>query len=94
MPHAFRVASGLDSVVLGRDRRSSGQMRQAVKTAEAGGLARLVLNRLFQRTFAVASDVRTRTAIGSGSISMAAAAVRLRRDAFFRRLREERGLLA
>jgi glutamyl-tRNA reductase len=76
VPHAFRVASGLDSMVLGEP-QILGQMKQAVKTAEAAGSLGLVLNRLFQRTFAVAKDVRTRTDIGSASISMAAAAVKL-----------------
>src|SRR5438132_1136782 len=76
VPHAFRVASGLDSMVLGEP-QILGQMKQAVKTAEAAGSLGLVLNRLLQRTFAVAKDVRTNTDIGSASISMAAAAVRL-----------------
>jgi glutamyl-tRNA reductase len=52
-------------------------MKHAVRTAEAAGSLGLVLNRLFQRTFAVAKDVRTQTDIGSASISMAAAAVKL-----------------
>ena len=76
VPHAFRVASGLDSMVLGEP-QILGQMKQAVKTAETTGSLGLVLNRLFQRTFAVAKDVRTNTDIGSASISMAAAAVKL-----------------
>jgi glutamyl-tRNA reductase len=74
--HAFRVASGLDSMVLGEP-QILGQMKQAVRTAQAAGSLGLVLNRLFQRTFAVAKDVRSQTDIGSASISMAAAAVRL-----------------
>jgi len=74
--HAFRVASGLDSMVLGEP-QILGQMKQAVRHAEAAGSLGLVLNRLFQRTFAVAKDVRTQTDIGSASISMAAAAVKL-----------------
>ena len=81
VPHAFRVASGLDSMVLGEP-QILGQMKQAVKTAEAAGSLGLVLNRLFQRTFAVAKDVRTRTDIGSASISMAAAAVKLAQRIF------------
>jgi glutamyl-tRNA reductase len=76
VPHAFRVASGLDSMVLGEP-QILGQMKQAVKTAEAAGSLGLVLNRLFQRTFAVAKDVRAQTDIGTASISMAAAAVKL-----------------
>ena len=74
--HAFRVASGLDSMVLGEP-QILGQMKHAVRSAEAAGSLGLVLNRLFQRTFAVAKDVRTQTDIGSASISMAAAAVKL-----------------
>src|SRR5690242_4338631 len=74
--HAFRVASGLDSMVLGEP-QILGQMKQAVRSAEAAGALGLILNRLFQRTFAVAKDVRSNTEIGSASISMAAAAVKL-----------------
>jgi glutamyl-tRNA reductase len=74
--HAFRVASGLDSMVLGEP-QILGQMKQAVRHATSAGSLGLVLNRLFQRTFAVAKDVRTQTDIGSASISMAAAAVKL-----------------
>ena len=79
--HAFRVASGLESMVLGEP-QILGQMKQAVRTAEAAGSLGLVLNRLFQRTFAVAKDVRTQTDIGSASISMAAAAVKLAQRIF------------
>jgi len=74
--HAFRVASGLDSMILGEP-QILGQMKQAVRQAESAGTLGLVLNRLFQRTFAVAKDVRTNTDIGSASISMAAASVKL-----------------
>lgn len=73
--HAFRVASGLDSMVLGEP-QILGQMKQAERLArEAGGMG-LLLNHLFQRTFAVAKEVRTTTDIGTQSVSMAAAAVR------------------
>ena len=89
--HAFRVASGLDSQVLGEP-QILGQMKQAVRQAEAAGSLGLVLNRLFQRTFAVAKDVRTHTDIGSASISMAAAAVKLA-DRIFPSLAEQRLLL-
>ncbi len=74
--HAFRVASGLDSMVLGEP-QILGQMKQAVRSAEAAGSMGLVLTKLFQRTFAVAKEVRSQTDIGAASISMAAAAVRL-----------------
>src|SRR6476661_8321960 len=74
--HAFRVASGLDSMVLGEP-QILGQFKQAVRSAEAAGTLGLVLNKLFQRTFSVAKAVRTETEIGASTISMAAAAVEL-----------------
>jgi glutamyl-tRNA reductase len=89
--HAFRVASGLDSMVIGEP-QILGQMKQAVRHAESAGSLGLVLNRLFQRTFAVAKDVRTQTDIGSASISMAAAAVKLA-ERIFPSLSEQRLLL-
>ncbi|MDQ6619280.1 MAG: glutamyl-tRNA reductase [Pseudomonadota bacterium] len=89
--HAFRVASGLDSMVLGEP-QILGQMKQAVRQAEAAGSLGLVLHRLFQRTFAVAKDVRTRTDVGSASISMAAAAVKLA-ERIFPSVAEQRLLL-
>jgi glutamyl-tRNA reductase len=79
--HAFRVASGLDSMVLGEP-QILGQMKDAVRTAdEAGGLG-TYLHQLFQRTFAVAKEVRSTTEIGAHSVSMAAAAVRLSQRIF------------
>jgi len=74
--HAFRVASGLDSMVLG-EAQILGQMQDAVRAAETAGALGSTLNQLFQRSFAVAKEVRTATEIGAHSISMAAAAVRL-----------------
>ena len=74
--HAFRVASGLDSMVLGEP-QILGQMKDAVRAAEEAGALGTLLNQLFQRSFAVAKEVRTSTEIGAHSISMAAAAVRL-----------------
>jgi glutamyl-tRNA reductase len=74
--HAFRVASGLDSMVLGEP-QILGQMKQAVRLADEAGTLGTTLHQLFQRSFAVAKEVRTSTEIGSHSISMAAAAVRL-----------------
>ncbi len=74
--HAFRVASGLDSMVLGEP-QILGQMKDAVRAAESAGALGSTLNQLFQRSFAVAKEVRTATEIGAHSISMAAAAVRL-----------------
>ncbi|ADU38978.1 glutamyl-tRNA reductase [Variovorax boronicumulans] len=74
--HVFRVASGLDSMVLG-EAQILGQMKDAVRAAENVGALGTTLNQLFQRSFAVAKEVRTATEIGAHSISMAAAAVRL-----------------
>ena len=74
--HAFRVASGLDSMVLGEP-QILGQMKQAVRLADEAGTLGATLHQMFQRSFAVAKEVRTSTEIGAHSISMAAAAVRL-----------------
>lgn len=74
--HAFRVAAGLDSMVLGEP-QILGQMKQAVRLADEAGTLGTTLHQLFQRSFSVAKEVRTATEIGSHSISMAAAAVRL-----------------
>ena len=74
--HAFRVASGLDSMVLGEP-QILGQLKQAVREADSAGTLGTTLQQMFQRSFAVAKEVRTSTEIGSHSISMAAAAVRL-----------------
>jgi glutamyl-tRNA reductase len=74
--HAFRVASGLESMVLGEP-QILGQMKQAVRQAEQAGTLGFLLHKLFQRTFSVAKDVRTQTEIGANLVSMAAAAVKL-----------------
>ncbi|NLP31563.1 MAG: glutamyl-tRNA reductase [Oligella ureolytica] len=74
--HAFRVASGLDSMVLG-EAQILGQMKTAVRTADEAGTLGSTLHQLFQRTFSVAKEVRSNTAIGAQSVSFSAAAVRL-----------------
>ncbi len=74
--HAFRVASGLDSMVLGEP-QILGQFKDAVRTAESAGTLGVLLNKLFQRTFSVAKTVRSETDIGASTVSMASAAVRL-----------------
>jgi glutamyl-tRNA reductase len=79
--HAFRVASGLDSMVLGEP-QILGQMKQAVREADSAGTLGTTLHQMFQRSFAVAKEVRSSTEIGSHSISMAAAAVRLASQLF------------
>jgi glutamyl-tRNA reductase len=79
--HAFRVASGLDSMVLG-EAQILGQMKDAVRVADEAGALGTTLNQLFQRSFAVAKEVRSSTEIGAHSISMAAASVRLASQLF------------
>ena len=74
--HTFRVAAGLDSMVLGEP-QILGQMKDAVRTAESAGTLGTVLHKLFQKTFAVAKEVRSTTQVGANSVSMAAAAVKL-----------------
>jgi glutamyl-tRNA reductase len=79
--HAFRVASGLDSMVLGES-QILGQLKSAVRLAADTGALGTTLNQMFQRSFAVAKEVRSNTDIGSSSISMAAASVRLASQIF------------
>ncbi len=86
--HACRVASGLDSMVLGEP-QILGQMKDAAREAEAVGTLGTPLRQAFDRSFAVAKAVRSGTAIGSASVSMAAAAVRLS-ERIFDRLDKQR----
>ena len=79
--HAFRVASGLDSMVLG-ETQILGQIKDAVRVAERAGTMGSLLNGLFQKTFSVAKDVRSQTAVGANSVSMAAAGVKLTEQIF------------
>ncbi|MFT3735790.1 MAG: glutamyl-tRNA reductase [Rhodocyclaceae bacterium] len=74
--HVFRVASGLDSMVLGEP-QILGQLKEAARTAETAGTLGSTLHRLFQKSFSVAKDVRSNTAIGESVVSMAAASVKL-----------------
>jgi glutamyl-tRNA reductase len=79
--HAFRVASGLDSMVLGEP-QILGQVKQSVRAAEGAGTLGALLGRLFQQTFSVAKQVRTETSLGAQSISMAAAALKLAQNVY------------
>ena len=79
--HMLRVASGLDSLVLGEP-QILGQMKSAYATAREAGTLRSLLDRLFQHTFTVAKQVRTDTAIGSSPVSVAFAAVSLAKQIF------------
>ena len=81
--HVFRVASGLDSMVLGEP-QILGQVKEAARQAEQAGTLGTLLHKLFQRTFAVAKEVRSTTAIGANIVSMAAAAVHLAERIFER----------
>ena len=79
--HAFRVASGLDSMVIGEP-QILGQMKTAFAIAHRNGNTGKVLNRLFQHTFSVAKEVRSSTSIGSNAVSVAYAAVALSKQIF------------
>lgn len=74
--HLFRVACGLDSMVLGEP-QILGQLKDAFRHAEQQGTVGSQLNRLFHHTFSVAKKVRTDTKIGSSPVSVAYAAVNL-----------------
>src|SRR5262249_35055120 len=89
--HAFRVASGLDSMVVGEP-QILGQMKEAARVAESAGTLGTLLNKLFQSSFAVAKEVRSSTGIGANVVSMAAAAVKLA-GRIFPRLEGQKGLL-
>ncbi|BCG65662.1 MAG: glutamyl-tRNA reductase [Methyloprofundus sp.] len=79
--HIFRVASGLESMVLGEP-QILGQMKTAYQTAITAGTLGKDLGKLFQHTFSTAKKVRTDTAIGSSSVSVAFAAVQLSKQIF------------
>jgi len=79
--HILRVASGLDSLILGEP-QILGQMKDAYHKASKAGCIGKVLNRLFQHTFRVAKQIRTDTTIGSSPVSVAFAAVSLAKRIF------------
>jgi glutamyl-tRNA reductase len=79
--HLLRVASGLDSMVLGEP-QILGQVKMAYQSANDASTAQKLLGRLFQHSFAVAKQVRTDTAIGHSPVSVAFAAVSLARQIF------------
>lgn len=79
--HAFRVACGLDSMVLGEP-QILGQMKEAVRVAKAQNSVGTWLNALFQRTFAAAKEVRTHSGVGDNVVSMASAAYRMAEQVF------------
>jgi len=79
--HLFRVASGLDSMVVG-ETEILGQAKKAYESARASGAAGPCLHRLFQRAFRVAKQVRTHTEITRGSVSVGSVAVDLAEKIF------------
>jgi len=79
--HMLRVASGLDSLVLGEP-QILGQLKQSFSAANSAGTIGKLLGRLFQHTFSVAKQVRTDTAIGASPVSVAFAAVSLSKQIF------------
>ncbi len=81
--HLLRVASGLDSLILGEP-QILGQLKDAYLAAKQAGTLGQCLNRLFEHTFQVAKQVRTDTAIGSSPVSVAFAAVSLAKQIFSR----------
>ncbi|HEY2394461.1 MAG TPA: glutamyl-tRNA reductase [Rudaea sp.] len=79
--HLFRVATGLDSMVLGEP-QILGQVKDAYQAARSAGSLRAPMERLLQQTFAVAKRVRTDTRIGASPVSVAYTAVRLAEKLF------------
>jgi glutamyl-tRNA reductase len=74
--HAFRVASGLDSMMLG-EAQILGQLKDAYRMAQEAGSAGPALHKLFQASFSAAKRVRTETRFGANAVSIASAAVGL-----------------
>jgi glutamyl-tRNA reductase len=89
--HMFRVACGLDSMILGEP-QILGQMKTAYQAAYEAGTLGKQLGKLFQYTFSAAKKVRTDTAIGSSPVSVAFAAVQLAQQ-IFDKLSEQTALL-
>jgi glutamyl-tRNA reductase len=89
--HMFRVACGLDSMILGEP-QILGQMKTAYHAASQAGTLGKNLSKLFQHTFSAAKKVRTDTAIGSSPVSVAFAAVQLAQQ-IFDKLSEQTALL-
>jgi glutamyl-tRNA reductase len=79
--HLFRVAAGLDSLVVGEP-QILGQVKEALTAATASETTGPLLNRLFRSSFAVGKRVRSETGLGSGAVSIGFAAVALARKIF------------
>jgi glutamyl-tRNA reductase len=81
--HLFRVVSGIESMVLG-ETEILGQVKKAYQAAQEAGATSRHLNKLFQRAFSVAKEVRTHTSITRGAVSVGSAAVELAEKIFGR----------
>ena len=79
--HIFRVASSLDSMVVGEP-QILGQVKDAYRLATESKASGVILNRLLHRTFFVAKRIRTETGIGDNAVSISYAAVELGRKIF------------
>lgn len=79
--HLFSVASGLDSMMIG-ETEITGQVKHAYQTAQAAKLTGGVLNRVFQKALQAGKEIRTRTQIGRGAISVGSAAVEMAEKIF------------
>ncbi|MEW6243770.1 MAG: glutamyl-tRNA reductase [Bacillota bacterium] len=79
--HLFRVASGLDSMILGEP-QILGQVRDAYECALTNGVTNSVINTLFQQALAVGKKVRTETGIDRNAVSVSSAAVELVKQRF------------
>jgi glutamyl-tRNA reductase len=88
--HIFKVACGLDSMVLGEP-QILGQLKESVQIAAQVGTLGSVLHKMLQKSFSVAKEVRSTTAIGSQIVSMAAAAVQ-KASCIFERMSDTRVL--
>lgn len=79
--HAYRVACGLDSMVLG-ETQILGQMKESVRIAREQHALGTWLNALFQRTFSAAKEVRSHTSVGDNTVSMASASIKMAEQVF------------
>jgi glutamyl-tRNA reductase len=79
--HLMQTACGMDSLILGEP-QILGQIKEAYAHAQKAGTVGKLLNRLFQQTFSVAKTVRSETAIGANSVSVASTAVKLAQHFF------------
>lgn len=86
--HLFQVAGGLDSMVVG-ETEITGQVKQAYQTAQTAKLTGRVLNRLFQTALQIGKEIRTRTNVGRGAVSVGSVAVELAEKVFDKSLAEK-----